>query len=97
MNIQVVGDFINSLKRVGTQNFDIGRTERKGFLSYDFELESNFKFPLVFMVCFLMQYECMISCNMSALYVPHQKKKGVPNIYGVCVVGGKMHTSHSQF
>jgi hypothetical protein len=24
-----------------------------------------------------MQYERMMSCNMSALYIPHQKKKGV--------------------
>jgi hypothetical protein len=84
MNIKVVGGFIHSLKRVETQNFDIGRTKQeglklKGFLSYDFELESNFKFLLVFMVCFLMQYECMMSCNMSALYVPHQKKS-LPNI-----------------
>jgi hypothetical protein len=47
----------------------------KAFLSYDFELELVFKFPLVFMVCFLMQHECMMSYNMSALYVPHQKKK----------------------
>jgi hypothetical protein len=22
-----------------------------------------------------MQYECMMSCNVSALYVPHQKKR----------------------
>jgi hypothetical protein len=69
MNIQVIGDFINSLKRVETQNFDIGRTKRKwlklkGFLSYDFELESIFKFLLVFMVCSLMQYEYMMSCTM---------------------------------
>jgi hypothetical protein len=27
---------------------------------------------------------------MSALYVPHQKKKGVPNIDGVCVGGDKV-------
>jgi hypothetical protein len=66
---------------VETQNFDIGRTKREGlklkvFLNYDFELESIFKFLLVFMICFLMQYDCMMPCNMSALYVPHQKKKG---------------------
>jgi hypothetical protein len=46
MNIKVIGDFINSLKRVETQNFDIGRMKReglklKGFLSYDFDLESK--------------------------------------------------------
>jgi hypothetical protein len=34
-----------------------------------------FKFLLVFKICFLMQYECMMSCSMSALHVPHQKKK----------------------
>jgi hypothetical protein len=50
----------------------------KGFLSYDFELESIFKFLLVFMVCFLMQYDSMMSCNMSVLSVPHQKKSFCP-------------------
>jgi hypothetical protein len=79
-NIKVIGNYINSLKRVKTQNFDIERTKwkglkLKGFLSYDIELESIFfKFPLAFMVCLLMQYKCMMSCNMSVLYVPHQKK-----------------------
>jgi hypothetical protein len=53
MNIKVIGDFINSLKRLETQNFDIEQTKRgglklKGFLSYDFKLESIFlKFLLV--------------------------------------------------
>jgi hypothetical protein len=83
MNIKVVEGFIHSLKRVETQNFDIGRMKREGlklkeFLSYDFELESIFKFLLVFMVCFLIQYECMMPCNKSVLYVPYQKKR-LPN------------------
>jgi hypothetical protein len=44
LNIKVIGNCINSLKRVKTQNFDIGRTKQeglklKGFLSYDFKLE----------------------------------------------------------
>jgi hypothetical protein len=60
-----------------------------GFSRYDYDLESIFKFLLVFKICFLVQYECMASRNMSALYVPQQKKR-VPNIDGVCVVGGKM-------
>jgi hypothetical protein len=69
MNIKVIGGFIHSLKRVKTQNFDIRRMKReglkmKGFLSYDLELESIFKFLLVFMVCFLMQYDSMMPCNM---------------------------------
>jgi hypothetical protein len=46
-----------------------------GFSRYDYELESIFKFLLVFKICFLMQYECMMPCNMSDLYVPYQKKK----------------------
>jgi hypothetical protein len=85
MNIKVIGDFINSLKRLETQNFDIGQTKReglklKGFLSYDLKLESIFfEVSLGFMVFFLMQYECMMPCNMSVLYIPHQKKKS-PNI-----------------
>jgi hypothetical protein len=79
LNIKVIGNYIDSLRRVKTQNFDVGRMKweglkLKGFLSYDFELESIFKFPLVFMVCFLMQYECMMSFNMSVLYVLIQKK-----------------------
>jgi hypothetical protein len=41
---------------------------------------------LVFVVCFLMQYECMMSCNMSALYVSHKKR--LANIDGVHVIGG---------
>jgi hypothetical protein len=101
MNIKVIGDFVHSLKRVETQNFDIGRTKReelklKGFFSYDFELESIFKILLVFMVCFLMQYECMMSCNMLVLYVPHQKKS-LPNIKDVCIVDGSHTHSRSQF
>jgi hypothetical protein len=88
-NIKVIGNFRNSLKRVITQNFDIGRLKRKGlklkgFLRYDLELESIFKFPLVFMVCFLMQYECVMSCNMSALYVPHQNKRGAKYRWCTC-------------
>jgi hypothetical protein len=68
------------LKRVETQNFNTGRRNHEGlelirFSRYDFELGSIFKFLLVFKVHFLMQYECMMPRNMSALYVPHQKKK----------------------
>jgi hypothetical protein len=39
-------------------------------------------------VHFLIQYECMMSCNISDLYIPHQKKIS-PNIDGVHIVGGK--------
>jgi hypothetical protein len=35
------------------------------------------KFILIFKVCFLMQYEYMMSCNLSVIYVPHQKKKSL--------------------
>jgi hypothetical protein len=59
-----------------------------GFLRYDFELDSIFKFVLVFEVRFSMQYESMMPCNISVLYVPHQKKSSL-NIYGVHIVGGK--------
>jgi hypothetical protein len=31
-----------------------------------------------------MQYECMMPCNMSALYVPHQKKKGDKYRWRMC-------------
>jgi hypothetical protein len=80
LNIKVVENSINFLKRVETQNFDIGRRKHEGLKSieisgYDFELEVIFKFLLVFKVHFLIQFECMTSCNMSALFVPHQQKK----------------------
>jgi hypothetical protein len=80
LNNKVVGNFISFVKRVGTQNFDIGRKEHEGlklerFSRYYFELESIFKAFFVFMVRLLMQYECMMPCNMSDLYVPHQNKK----------------------
>jgi hypothetical protein len=53
LNINIVGDFINSLKRVETQNFDTRRRNNKvlklgGFSRYDFKSESIFKFLLVF-------------------------------------------------
>jgi hypothetical protein len=80
MNIKVVGDFISSLKRVETQNLDIRRRDYEaiklvGFSRYDYDLESifSFNFLLVFKICFMMQYECMMSCNMSNLYIPHKK------------------------
>jgi hypothetical protein len=60
---------------------------------YDFKLELIFKFLLVFKVSFLMQYECMMPCNMPVLYIPHKKKKMVPIIDGVRVVGDKSHSS----
>jgi hypothetical protein len=63
--------------------------ELAGFSRYDYELESIFKFLLVFKICFLMQYECMMACNMSSLYIPHQKKS-LPNIDGIRIVGGKV-------
>jgi hypothetical protein len=79
LNIEVIGDFIKSLKRVEMQDFDVGRrnyeaVESVGFSRYDYELESIFKFLLVFNICCLMQYQYMMSCNMSAIYVPHKKK-----------------------
>jgi hypothetical protein len=97
LNIKVVEDFINSLKRVETQNFNIGRRNYEavklvGFSRYDYNLESIFKFLLVFKICFLMQYECMMSYNMLVLYVPHQKKK-LSNIDGICIIGGNSHSS----
>jgi hypothetical protein len=36
-----------------------------------------------------MQCEGMMSCNLSALYVPHQKKN-LPNIDDICIVSGKV-------
>jgi hypothetical protein len=56
----------------------------EGFSRYNFESESIFKFLLVFKVSFLMQYECMMSYNISALYVPHQKKKGAKYRWRMC-------------
>jgi hypothetical protein len=76
MNIEVVGNFLSFLKRVETQNCGTGRMDHEGlklegFSRYDFKLESIFKFLLIFKISFLMQYECMMPCNMSAIYVSH--------------------------
>jgi hypothetical protein len=89
LNIEVVGNSIRFLKRVETQNFNTGQRDPEGvklegFSRYGFNLESVFKFPLVFKISFLMQYECMIPCHMSALYVPHQKKKGAKYRWHMC-------------
>jgi hypothetical protein len=59
LNIKVIEDFINSLKRVQTQDLDIERryyeaVKLVGFSIYDYELESICKFLLVFKICFLM-------------------------------------------
>jgi hypothetical protein len=48
-----------------------------------------FMFLLVLKICFLIQYEYMMPCNMTALYVPRQKKSS-SNIDGVRIVGGKV-------
>jgi hypothetical protein len=60
LNIKVVGDFINSLKRMEIQKFDIKRRNYEvvklvGFSRYDYDLESIFMFLLVFKICFLTQ------------------------------------------
>jgi hypothetical protein len=65
LDIKVIRDFINSLNRVETRNFDIGRRNYEavkllGFSRYDYDLKSIFLFLLVFKICFLMQYECMM-------------------------------------
>jgi hypothetical protein len=49
-----------------------------------------FKFFFVFKIRFLTQYECMMSCNMSVIYVPHQKKE-LANIDGLRVDDDKTH------
>jgi hypothetical protein len=51
LNIKVVGNSINFLERMGTQNFEIGRRNHEvlkliGFLRCDDELELIFKFRL---------------------------------------------------
>jgi hypothetical protein len=98
LNNKVIGDVINSLKRVEMQDFDIKRrnyeaVELVRFSRYDYELELIFlKFLLVFKIYFVIQYECMMSCNMLALYVPHQKKR-LPNIDGIRILGDKSHSS----
>jgi hypothetical protein len=46
-----------------------------GFSRFDLDSESIFKFLLAFKIRFSMQNECMMPSNMSALYVPHQKKR----------------------
>jgi hypothetical protein len=81
LNIKVVENFINSLKRVETPNFDIGRRNHEGLklvglLRYDLEFKSILYVYFGFQSSFLdaiwmydaMQYVCPIR--------PHQKKSG---------------------
>jgi hypothetical protein len=87
-------EFHKLSKERGNSEFDTKRRNHEvlrleGFSRYDLESESIFKFLLIFKIRFWMQYECMMPCNMLALYIPRQKKK-VPNIYGICIVGGKV-------
>jgi hypothetical protein len=89
LNIEVVGNSISFLKRVETQNFNTGRRDHEGlnweeFSRYDFKLKLIFKFILVFKIKFLIQYECMMPCNMRALYVPLKKKKGAKYEWRTC-------------
>jgi hypothetical protein len=63
LNIEVIGNSIRFPKIVETQNFDTKRRNHEGskligLSRYEFELESIFKFLLVFKVRFLMQCEC---------------------------------------
>jgi hypothetical protein len=49
LNIKVIADFINSLKKVEAQDFDIGRRNYEavklvGFSRYDYDLESILSF-----------------------------------------------------
>jgi hypothetical protein len=65
LDIKVIENSISFVRREETQNFDAGRKDHEGlkqkwFSRYDFELESIFKFLLVFKIRFLMQYECMM-------------------------------------
>jgi hypothetical protein len=80
LNIEVVGNSISFLKRGETQNFDIRQINHEAlklirFSRYGFELESIFKFLLIFKIRFFMHYDSTVPCNMSVLYVSHQKKK----------------------
>jgi hypothetical protein len=50
-------------------------------------------FLLIFMIRFFKQYDSIMPCNMSVLYVPHQKRKGMSNIDDLRVVGDKTHSS----
>jgi hypothetical protein len=98
LSIEVIENSICFLGGEKTQNFDTGQMIQKwlrleGFSRYDFELESIFKLLLGFQLIFQMQYECMMPCNMSALYIPYHNKKSSPNIDDVCIVSGNLHSS----
>jgi hypothetical protein len=80
-NSKIIENSMSILTRVETQIFEIRRRKHEWlklirFLRYCIKMGINFfKFLLVFKVRFLMQYECMMSYNMSSIYVPHQKKR----------------------
>jgi hypothetical protein len=95
LNIKVIGNFINSLKRVETQNFDIIRRKHeglklKGFSRYDFKLELIF---LSFFWFSRLASWCNKNVRCHATYRPYTfltKRKSSSNIDGICIVGDKV-------
>jgi hypothetical protein len=79
-NSKIIGNSRSFLKRWRLRISISNERSMNGWSWYDFwDMTSNwnhfFNFLLVFKVRFLMQYECMMAYNISALYVPHQKKR----------------------
>jgi hypothetical protein len=77
LDIEVIENSISFVRRVETQNFDAGRKDHEGlkrewFSRYDFELESIFL--SLFWFSRFASLCNMMPCNISVLYVAHQKK-----------------------
>jgi hypothetical protein len=99
LNIEIIGNYVSFLKRLKTQNFNIGQRNHgalklEGFSRYEFELESIFKFLLVFsfqgsLLDAIWMYDAMQHVGP----ICSSPKEKLPNIDGVCVVGGDSHSS----
>jgi hypothetical protein len=89
LNIKVVGGFHKLSKESRNSEFwyqtkKLWRGKVGRIFKIWLRFGIDFKFLLVFKICFLMQYEYMMSCNMSALYVPHQREKVAKYIWCTC-------------
>jgi hypothetical protein len=103
-NIKIIEHFIAFLTRGRAQGFDIGwknygALKLDRFSRYDFELESIFKFLLVLTSIGLDNFQgssYLCKCQIMAKcrsYTFLTKRKVLPNIDSIHIIGGKSHSS----
>jgi hypothetical protein len=103
-NIKIIDHFIAFLTRGRAQGFDIGwknygALKLDRFSRYDFELESIFKFLLVFNSIGLDNFQgssYLCKCQIMGKCQSYKfltKRKVLPNIDSIHIIGGKSHSS----